>query len=169
MSTSGIDSLVEQYYDSLLRFVCHHVSSRVESEDIVQEIWTRSLPALRAGAIENIRAYLYCVARHLIHDHYQSKSKTLLGENANLLTTLYDHRIDPEHAAIAHEQRRRLHRAIEYLPVRQKTVFLLQANEGLSCAQIGRRLGITRQTAHEHITHAVRSVHGWLTKDHAVA
>lgn len=169
MSTCGLDRLVEQYYDSLLHFVCHRVSSRAESEDIVQEIWSRSLPALRAGTVENIRAYLYCIARHLIHDHYINKAEALRGENIEQATAIFDHGIDPEHAAIAHEQRRRLHRAISYLPVRQKTVFLLQAKEGLNCAQIGRRLGISRQTAHEHITHAVRSVHEWLIEGHTAA
>jgi RNA polymerase sigma-70 factor (ECF subfamily) len=169
MSTYGIDRLVEQYYDSLLCFVCRHVRSRTEAEDIVQEIWARSLPALRSDAVENIRAYLYCVARHLIHDHYHKKSSALLGNTIDPATALFDQRIDPERAVIAHEQKCRLHRAIECLPVRQKTVFLLQANEGLSCAQIGRLLGISRQTAHEHITHAVRTVHGRMVEDNAAA
>lgn len=169
MTTCTIDGLVEQYYDALLGFICYQIHSRAEAEDIVQETWTRSLPALRAGTVENIRAYLYCVARHLIHDHYHKRSAALLFEVVDGAETLSDCRPDPEHAAIAHEQRHRLRRAIAHLPTRQKTVFLLQAHEGLSCAQIGRRLGISRQTAHEHIRHAVRTMHGMVLKGDAAA
>jgi RNA polymerase sigma factor (sigma-70 family) len=165
MLGNGIDPLVKQYYRPLFCFVSYKLNSCIEAEDIVQETWMRSLSAIHAGSVMNIRAYLYCVARHLIYDHFRTQPSKFSLDDKDLGLDLFDHRIDPERNVIAQERTRQLDRAVAQLPPRQKTVFLLLALEGLSCAQVGRRLGISRQTAHEHMTRAVRTVHRMAGED----
>ncbi len=66
---------------SLFRFCLLRVSDREQALDIVAESFTRYWVAVSSGkAIENPRAYLFVVVRHLIIDWYK-KSKSISLES----------------------------------------------------------------------------------------
>lgn len=58
------------------------VSSRDEAKDIAQETFVRVWERLARGGqpIENLRAFLFTVARNLIKDHYKRKKAVLAGD-----------------------------------------------------------------------------------------
>lgn len=149
-----IDSLVEQYYTPLLCFVRSRIHSTTDAEDIVQETWMRSLNAIAAGAVQNIRAYLHRVARNLIVDHLRSGLRQAPTEDSVFLS-IQDNRVNPEKDVLHREEIRRVEFAIMNMSERSRQVFLLARVEGLSYAKIGRKLGISRQTVYEHMTHAI--------------
>ena|SRR3989338_1248873 len=68
-----LKELYEQYYDELYRFVLVRVSHEDTAMDIVQEVFRRLLVATRGKErqINEIRAFLYRIAKNCVIDHYR--------------------------------------------------------------------------------------------------
>ena len=69
-----------------------------------------------------------------------------------------DARPDPESALITRTELRRMDRIMAAMPARPREVFRLSRIEGLSFAEIGRQLGTSRQTVHEHMMRALLAI-----------
>jgi RNA polymerase sigma-70 factor, ECF subfamily len=72
-------TLHEEYADVVFRMCLSKVSSREEAKDLAQEAFVRVWERLSKGGedIENMRAFLFTVARNLIKDHYKRKKPVL--------------------------------------------------------------------------------------------
>lgn len=82
--------LYERYVDPLFRFVAYRVRSQELAQDITSELFLKVWQRLTAhqARVQNLRAFLYQVARNLIADHYRSQQATLpLEEAAQVAST----------------------------------------------------------------------------------
>jgi len=134
------------------------VGSRQDAEDIAQESWARITAAAQGdrAAIDNVRAYLFRIARNLIVDHRRRAASTIeVKADEAVLDRVADPRPSPESALITKDELRRMDRIMAAMPARPREVFRLSRIEGLSFAEIGRKLGTSRQTVHEHMTRAL--------------
>jgi RNA polymerase sigma-70 factor (ECF subfamily) len=116
----------------------------------------RVVKVAASGLLSNGRAYLYRVAHNLIADHYRQRQRRRedpLDEAP--LTTLADPAPLPEQRLLDLEQLRHLDAIIAALPPRSRQVFLLARVEQMALADIGRQLGISRQTVHGHLLRAL--------------
>ena len=155
VSGAEVEALIDEHYPSLLAFVRGRLQLRHEAEDIVQETWMRSISAIASGTVLNVRAYLHRVARNLITDH--GKEQHLAGERIDetILHVIPDPKVDIERQLLASDELRRIDAALNSMSSRSRTVFVLARVEGLSYAEIGRKLNISRQTVHEHMMRAL--------------
>jgi RNA polymerase sigma-70 factor (ECF subfamily) len=148
--------------DELDRRLHAHVRGRVgnrqDAEDITQESWARITAATQGDrtAIDNVRGYLFRIARNLIVDHRRRAASTVeVKADEAVLDRVADPRPSPETALITRDELRRMDRIMAAMPARPREVFRLSRIEGLSFAEIGRKLGTSRQTVHEHMTRAL--------------
>ena len=153
-----LQALAERHHQPLLRHVRGKVANIGDAEDIAQEVWLRAAgPApARSGAIGNVRAWLYRVAANLVVDHHRRaarRAEVAVADEA--LAAVPDPRPDPELALLTRDELRRIAAILQAMPERPREVFRLRRVEGLSFADIGRRLGITRQTVHDHMLRAL--------------
>lgn len=154
--------LPAQELDEIDRRLQAHVRGRVgnrhDAEDIAQESWARITAAVQSDrtAIDNMRAYLFRIARNLIVDHRRRAASTIeVKADEAVLDRVADPRPSPESALITRDELRRMDRIMAAMPARPREVFRLSRIEGLSFAEIGRKLGTSRQTVHEHMTRAL--------------
>ena len=154
--------LPAQEIDEVDRRLQAHVRNRVgnqhDAEDIAQESWARITAATQGdrAAIVNVRGYLFRIARNLIVDHRRRAASTIeIKVDEAVLDRVADPRPSPETALITQDELRRMDRIIAAMPARPREVFRLSRIEGLSFADIGRKMGISRQTVHEHMTRAL--------------
>lgn len=70
----------DRYVDALFRFAAFRVRTQELAQDITSEVFLRLWQHLTSGEreVDNLRAYLYQVARNLIADHYR-KQESLVG------------------------------------------------------------------------------------------
>lgn len=132
---------------------------RSDADDVVQKTWLRVIKTAARGLLGNGRAYPYRVAHNPIVDHDRQRARrreealddarVLIFANPALLPG--QRKLDPE-------QLRHLDAIIAALPARSRQVFLLARVEQMGLAEIGRQLGITRQTAHGHLLRALVAV-----------
>lgn len=69
----------DRYVDALYRFVTFRVRTPELAQDITSELFLRVWQHITGGTskVNNIRAYLYQVARNLIADHYRGQEELL--------------------------------------------------------------------------------------------
>ncbi len=79
--------LYENYVDALFRFVSFRVKTDEQAQDIVAELFLKLWQHLRAteNQVDNLRAFLYRMARNLVVDYYRERQETLpLDEAINV-------------------------------------------------------------------------------------
>jgi RNA polymerase sigma-70 factor (ECF subfamily) len=154
---SGTDARIfDHYHKSLAAYVGSLVDSPPAAADIVQETWARAIPSLRAGTVENPRAFLYRVARNLVNDRARDRRKWmpwLAGEEAGAVVA--DDTPSPERHALAQDRLRLVLELVEDLPPRCREIFALRKFDGLDQADIAARFGITRGAVEKQLRHAL--------------
>lgn len=152
----------ERSIDEVDRRLRAHVRGKVgnsqDAEDIAQESWARITAASKADktGIGNVRAYLFRIAHNLIIDHRRrASSSPVVSTDDSIIERVRDPAPSPESALITREELQRMDRIMTAMPARPREVFRLSRIEGLSFAEIGRRMGTSRQTVYEHMTRAL--------------
>ncbi len=135
--------------DTLFRFCLTRVSDREQALDITQEAFVRLWQTMQKGdEIQNTRAFLFTIIRHLIIDWYRKKKSIVFSKMADEETGEYDV-IDASTADnldLGPEGRYLLEKINELSPTYRDPVYLRYV-EGLSPGEIGESLGISANAA----------------------
>lgn len=150
-------SLLARHRAGLLASVRRRVRPPVEPADIVQEAFARAIPAIEAGRVADVQAFVHGIARNLSAEamrQQQRWSRWLV--DADLGT---DHVADdapsPEAHAAGRDELDRLHGAMTTLPPRCREIFAMRHVELLEKAEIADRLGIHVKQVEKQLRHAL--------------
>lgn len=151
---------IEAVDRQLRSMVRGRVGSAEDADDLVQDSWVRATAATEDASqpppIANIRAYLFRIARNLIVDHHRRAAiRPIVEVDEAVLFQAADPGPTPESAIITRDELNRMDRIMNAMPAKPREVFRLARIEGLNYAEIGRRLGLSRQTVHQHMTRAL--------------
>jgi RNA polymerase sigma-70 factor (ECF subfamily) len=132
-------TLYLRYVDPIHAHCFWRLGDRDAAEDATSQIFTQALAGLARFDAQrgSFRSWLYTIAHHVVVDHYRKapRAGTLDGA-AELPATDRS----PEDHALAIEQERSLHAALDALPARERQVVELRL-AGLTGAEIGTVLG----------------------------
>ncbi|WP_307366590.1 RNA polymerase sigma factor [Brevundimonas sp. SORGH_AS_0993] len=150
---------VEAVDRQLRRMARGRLRNLQDAEDVVQDSWLRAAVAAEAAdppPIRNLQAYLFRIARNLIVDHRRrAAARPIVEVEEVVLLQAADPAPTPEAAVITRDELNRMNRIMAAMPAKPREVFRLARVEGLSYADIGRRLGLSRQTVHQHMARAL--------------
>lgn len=130
--------------DKLFRLALRITFNRAEAEDIVQDalikVWSKRE---EWAQLESIEAYCLTVVRNLAIDRGQKKE----AQNLELTpeTQEMPDALTPESQMERNEQFRLVHRLINELPEKQRTIVQLRDIEGKSYREIADVLGVTEE------------------------
>ena len=130
--------------DKLFRLALRITFDRAEAEDIVQDalikVWNKRD---EWGELESIEAYCLTVARNLAIDRSQKQE----AQNMELTpeTQEMPDALTPDKKYEQDEQLKLVHRLINELPEKQRTIVQLRDIEGKSYKEIADVLGITEE------------------------
>ncbi|GAB4519198.1 MAG: RNA polymerase sigma factor SigZ [Allomuricauda sp.] len=81
-----IDELIDDFYNYLKYFTLKRVRDETIAEDIVQEVMMKLVEAQHKNTeIENIKAWLFQVARNTIYDHFKKSAPVVELEDVTVL------------------------------------------------------------------------------------
>ena len=153
--------LFERYHGPLFAFLYRLCNDRETSQDLVQNVFLRILKyraSYQPG--QPFRAWLYQLARHVHHDHWQ-KNKVPAADLDHVERTAA-HRRAALAGQAAHDHHDALQEALALLPIAQREILLLHRFQGFSYAEIGELLacseGAARVKAHRALE-ALRQVY----------
>lgn len=148
--------MIEHYYRELLNFLSRKVSDPGTAADLTQESYARLYAAQASGTvIGNPRALLYRTARNLLidlHRHGEVRGAVELPmPEGNPPETAGPRGLEPEAALASRQGVSALVETIAGLPPRCRQAFMLNRFEGLTYAEVARRMAISPKMVEQHI------------------
>ncbi len=128
-----------RYASVLFAYVCQHVSSREDAEDIVLEVFLSVLKNQQFPTFgqDKQEAWLWAIARNKMVDHFRRTTRQRQISLEWLAEPLYaDDGSSPEQISLAHEEHQLLARAVRKLPDHQQEVLRLRFGHDLNSNEI---------------------------------
>lgn len=134
-------SLYERYAPVLLDFLCRHLTSREDAEDLLVEVLLAALdkPDFALLTAEHQRAWLHRVASNKMIDLLRRRSRQMQFSLDNIVDLESDE-LTPEQHSIHQESYVHLHQLIARLSPEQQELIRLRYGEGLRLVDIAERL-----------------------------
>jgi RNA polymerase sigma-70 factor (ECF subfamily) len=157
----AFETLYDRHALPVWRFVLRSVHDPALADDLVQDVWfslVRQAPQYAVRA--RFRTWLFTLAHHRLVDHWRTRKTHAsldadTDEGAALADTLAaDSGFGPVKQLQTREQAQALLDALAALPLPQREAFLLQAEGGLSLAEIAQATGVNAETAKSRLRYA---------------
>ncbi|HVI44848.1 MAG TPA: RNA polymerase sigma-70 factor [Chitinophaga sp.] len=159
---SAFRRLFDMYADRIYGVAFAYTGSKEQSEEIVQDVFMKIwLKREHLSQVENISNYIFIIARNLVINllHRQKREKNYLQQ---LLTTAEEVPQSPESEYVLKESRRLITDAINQLSPQQRTVYQLTQIQGMKLAEAAAELGLSRNTARNHLARATQCIREYL-------
>lgn len=153
-----IADLSVRYGQAVRRFFSRRLRDDADVEDLTQEVFARLLKRAEIGDIANIEGYLFHTAANLLRERARRQARRPADEAAAADDTEFaaaGEEFSPERILLGREAYARMVEALQELPERTRTIFVLNRFEELSGAQIARRLGVSVSTVEKDMMRAV--------------
>ena len=168
---NNISSVVSSYSSRLYNFIRGKVSTKVEAEDILQDVWFQLSNVLDLDSIEQVSGWLFRVARNRITDNYRKKKEQSLDalsyeddEGNEVSTDIFLAEFpSPEDENLKELFWEELFQALEELPEDQKNVFVWNELEDMTLQQISDKTGVNIKTLISRKRYAVQYLRTKLT------
>jgi RNA polymerase sigma-70 factor (ECF subfamily) len=148
---SALEELFNYYYPRLYNFSKAFLKIENGIDDILQEVFVKIWENRKnIKSKETFNAFIYTITRNLLLNELRSRLN-----NQKLMTEIQKNAVAEEFASVQlieyKEMSTKITEVINQLPDRQKEVFKLSREDGLSHKEIAEKLGITTKTVEYHI------------------
>jgi RNA polymerase sigma-70 factor (ECF subfamily) len=157
--------LVQRYMQKAFHIALNFTRNAEEAKDLSQDAFLRAFTRLNQfDGRSSFYTWFYRLVVNLCLDHTRRKNKVgwesleTSREGLPERPELTDNSSSPEDAAIAAEAKRRADRALESMPNKQKTAFVLRNHHGLSIADIAKVMKTTEATVRVYLHRAVAAL-----------
>ena len=166
----AFEELYGRHKGPIYRYLLRQCGNREVAEDLFQEVWTRIIKARESyRAIAQFNTYLYRVAHNCVIDNARKRKVRPGDQNWD---SIDDHPPvatgkTPEEESALEEIAAQLRVALDSLSDEQREAFLLHQESGLTLEQIGRVVGVGRETIKSRLRYAVMHLRRRLTAESA--
>ncbi len=135
MTVKEYNKSVEDFADSVYRFILGNLKDEARSSDIVQDSFERLWRNVAEIEFVVVKSWLFSTAYHIMID--------ILRKESRMTKLELSHEIDLIHELQYSDLDEILHKALDNLPEQQKTSVLLRDYEGYSYKEIGEITGLS--------------------------
>src|SRR5882672_7575900 len=150
----SVARLFAEHNAALIRFLRRSHNSDQDAREIAQEAYVRLLQLDKPDAVSFLRNYLFRIAANLATDRLRHM-RVSRGIQGDPLFDRHMDEIDPERSLAAREQVAIVEASLNDLPEKVRDAFLMQRINGLSAAEVARRLGLNERTTCHYIAKAM--------------
>lgn len=161
---SAFRQLFDGYKLRLFSFVLHMTHSRVDAEEIVQDVFAKLWESrIQLTAVEYPGKYIYTIARNKTLNHL-----TRLARDRRLLQQVWANVSQSDNPTEdilqAQESQRLINEAISRLSLQQQTIFQLSRDQGLTHDEIASRLGLSKSRVKNVLVEALKQIREYLER-----
>ncbi len=154
MTVKEYNISVDQFSDSIFRFVLKHLRNEMSAKDIVQETYTKVWIKHEDISFEKVKSYLFTTAYHLIIDWVNKEKRH--GDFESIST------IENSISQTSFDLKDIINEALLKLPEMQKTVVLLRDYEGYNYAEISEITNLSESQVKVYIFRARKTLQSYL-------
>lgn len=154
-SVIDLKELSREFRPALMAFFLRRVHDHAEAEDLTQEVFARLANAAH-GSLQSGSAYMFQIASNLLRDRHRREQvrQNYMArhgwEDFPAVETLDPHRVATGRDSIA-----ALCAALDKLPSRTQSIFILYRLENIPKPVIADSLGLTVSAVEKHLTKAM--------------
>lgn len=158
-SLTAFEELYTRYFPRVRAFCYRKTGNPELAQDITQEAFTRAFERIDGfGGPKRFASWVGTIAANLVTDHYRRKSTSDVPLDTGLETDRLAAEDDPLADIERQSAREAVRPALDRLKPRQREALLLHEIEGLSCAAVGRRFGISEGAAESLVARGRRKL-----------
>ncbi|SFD01205.1 RNA polymerase sigma-70 factor, ECF subfamily [Pseudomonas citronellolis] len=147
----------QAHYADLLRFLARRLGDNQRAADVAQDTWLRLADQAPEAEVQDPRAYLFRVAGNLAIDNLRREGRLAeLHVEETAANEVSDPGAGLERNLLAREALEQLDAALDQLPPKARQALLMNRLDGLTHAQIARRLGVSESMVGKYIVQAMR-------------
>jgi len=151
--------LYHHYFDGLHRFVWSFVKSNEVAEEIVSDVFIKIWQVrVRLTEIENLRVYLYTIARNFSLNYLQRSQKNPPLSLEQVAIEPVVEFGNPEDIFITAELKQRIRQIIRELPSQCRIIFQLVKEEGLAYKEAAEILQVSPLTVRNQLAIAIKKI-----------
>lgn len=156
-SEKAYKELYEQWVSRLYRFVFQYLKSKDASEDVVQETFLR-IWSNRANLNPDtsFKSYLFIAYHFLLKEIRRQLNNPLMEDYVEYLNRLSTETIEVESLMCYDQFVEALEKGKQYLSPRQRTIFEMNKEYGMSIPEISEKLSITNQVTRNQLCMALK-------------
>ena len=146
----------EEYSDALFRYCYYRVFDREKAKDYVQEAYTRTWKYISGGKkVDNLRAFLYKTANHIIIDEVRKKKSTSLDA---IMEKGYAPSIDTREMYQNQLEGKEMLKLVDSLDEKYRDVILLKYMHDLSTKEISVILNETENNVYVRLSRGFKKI-----------
>ena len=135
MTVKEYNRSVEEYADSVYRFIRGNLKDEEQANDIVQDSYERLWRNVSALEYPVVKSWLFSTAYHIMIDVIRKDKRMTILEPVHEKELIYESQYSDLNEI--------LHKALDNLPEHQKTLVMLRDYEGYSYSEIGEITGLS--------------------------
>jgi RNA polymerase sigma factor (sigma-70 family) len=139
----------EPQYSRLLQFLCARLANEQDAQELAQEAYLRLLRASDAKLIRDPVAYLFRIARNLLHEWYTSTPPPAEPLHE---VELVDEGLTVEDRAELSQHMDRLEEVLRHLSPKCRAVILMHRRDGMTYDEIAAKLGISSSMVKKYLS-----------------
>lgn len=132
-----LEALWRAHREELKAFIMRRVSSPATADDILQDVFCKTLSCLEDGRLEHPRGWLFSVARNAVADHYRGRRLTVELPPTLVAACPGPGDVPPREMGAC------LMPMIAALPEKMRAPLVLADYEGMRQREVASRLGIS--------------------------
>lgn len=140
------------------------LAAAADVEDIIQECYCRLAQLKDVTHIDQPRAYLFTMARNLVHRQLRAARVVRIEAMADLDIEWQSDEPSPERVAIARHELERVQAVIATLTERARRIFVMRRVDGLSQKEIAQALGVSEAVVENDASRSLRTITRLLTE-----
>ena len=155
--TVELEELFAEFRLPLEKFFRKRLYNQSEAEDLVQDVFYRLSTRTDQAVLERPEAYVFQIAANLLRDRARREAtkraftKQLTDQKENAFEEL-----SPERVLLGKQKVVELKKALNELPERTRSVFLLHRFEEFKYREIAKHLGISMSSVEKHMMDAIK-------------
>ena len=153
-----INQIIEKYYGRVYAFALVHVISEDIAKDLTQDVFLQLVrKEQELIKIEDLEAYVFTVARNRTYKYFKKINRNNLFKT-EMIQSFREKYVDAEGIIIAGDLEKKLEEFVDMLPVRQREIYRLSREKGLSYIEIAEQLKISPHTVRNHLAQALKTL-----------
>lgn len=153
-----IERIIDEYYARVYAFALVHVKSKAMAKDLTQDVFLQLITRQsKLSEIVDLESYVFTMARNAVYRNYR-KIQQSQELKAEMLRNMSECIPDCEAQIEEVEIERHMYSIIDQLPARQKEIFILSREKGLTHKEIAEKLNISSNTVKNHLVQALKTL-----------
>jgi RNA polymerase sigma-70 factor, ECF subfamily len=152
--------LYDKYIDEIYRFILMRVRSKEEAQDLTNEVFLKIWQYINNNDtdIDNVRAFLYRIARNIVIDKYRKSGKELLALDEDMIESIPDESLDLEDEVQKKDELNEVLGVVDKLPEDQRELILMKYVQDLSVKEIAQVLEKSRGAVRVSLHRAIKKL-----------